>query len=233
MARKYVYFFGKGKAEGNTKMKNLLGGKGANLAEMSSIGLPVPPGFTITTEVCKLYYENKRKYPQGLKEQVAQNLTKLEKATGKIFGDANNPLLVSVRSGAAVSMPGMMDTILNLGLNDKVVEGMVALTGNPRFVWDSYRRFIQMFGDVAMGVPHHAFEHELEEIKRAIAKRKKIKDSDSLIQEALNKVVPDTSLDVNDLKELVSRYKKIYKKHTKDMSLEIPGHNVIKRLQKP
>ncbi|MBD3263926.1 MAG: pyruvate, phosphate dikinase, partial [Candidatus Omnitrophica bacterium] len=158
MAKKYVYFFGKGKADGNATLKTLLGGKGANLAEMSNIGLPVPPGFTLTTEVCKSYYENNKKYPAGLDSQIEANLKKLEKSLGKKFGDKNNPLLVSVRSGAAVSMPGMMDTILNLGLNDKSVEGLAELTGNARFAWDSYRRFIQMFGDVAMGVPHRAFD---------------------------------------------------------------------------
>ncbi len=214
MAKKFVYFFGSGKAEGNAGMKNLLGGKGANLAEMSSIGIPVPPGFTITTEVCKIYYDNNKKYPSGLKEQIESNLKKLEKAANKKFGDKNNPLLVSVRSGAAVSMPGMMDTILNLGLNDEAVEGLARLTNNPRFAWDSYRRFIQMFGDVAMGVPHHAFEHELEEIKRSIAKKKGVRDADSLMQEALNREVPDTALDVDDLKSLVRRYKDIYKKYT-------------------
>ncbi|MBD3245464.1 MAG: pyruvate, phosphate dikinase [Candidatus Omnitrophica bacterium] len=216
MAKKLVYFFGKGQSDGNAKMKSLLGGKGANLAEMSSIGLPVPPGFTLTTEVCKLYYENKKRYPKELKSQVETNLKKLEKATGKLFGDKKNPLLVSVRSGAAVSMPGMMDTVLNLGLNDRVVEGMIELTGNDRFVWDSYRRFIQMFGDVAMGVPHHAFEHELEEVKRAIARRKGIQDADSLVQEALNKKVPDVAMDVDALKTLVGRYKKVYKKYTNE-----------------
>lgn len=209
--KKYVYFFSAGKSDGNATMKTLLGGKGANLAEMSSIGLPVPSGFTITTEVCKLYYDNKRKYPRGSTEQVATNLKKLEKVTGKKFGDKNNPLLVSVRSGAAVSMPGMMDTILNLGLTDKAVEGLITLTKNPRFAWDSYRRFIQMFGDVAMGVSRHAFEQELEEVKRKIAKKKGINNAESLVQEALNKVVPDASLGADDLKELVERYKNIYK----------------------
>lgn len=215
-SEKFVYFFSKGSSDGNKSMKELLGGKGANLAEMSSIGLPVPPGFTITTEVCRLYYKNKRKYPKGLDPQIDSCLRKLEKVTGKKFGDKKNPLLVSVRSGAAVSMPGMMDTVLNLGLTDEAVEGLSKLTGNPRFAWDSYRRFIQMFGDVAMGVPHHAFEHELEEIKRKIAKQKGIKDSESLIQEALNKVVPDTALKVGDLKELIDNYKKVYKKHAKN-----------------
>ncbi|MBP7088354.1 MAG: pyruvate, phosphate dikinase [Candidatus Omnitrophica bacterium] len=212
--KKYVYFFSKGKSDGNATMKELLGGKGANLAEMSSIGLPVPPGFTITTEVCKFYYDNNRKYPSKLNKEVEVNLKKLEKETGKKFGDKDNPLLVSVRSGAAASMPGMMDTILNLGLTDEAVEGMIRLTNNPRFAWDSYRRFIQMFGDVAMEVPHEAFEHELEEIKRKIAAAKNIKDANNLVQEALNKVVPDTALGVEDLKELVKRYKTIYKKYT-------------------
>ncbi|MFH1363496.1 MAG: pyruvate, phosphate dikinase [Candidatus Omnitrophota bacterium] len=212
---KYVYFFSMGKSDGNAKMKSLLGGKGANLAEMSSIGLPVPAGLTITTEVCRLYYENNHKYPQGLLKEIELNLRKLEKATAKKFGDRKNPLLVSVRSGAAASMPGMMDTILNLGLTDEAIEGLINLTKNERFAWDSYRRFIQMFGDVAMDVPHHAFEHELEEVKRKIAKRKGVKNSQDLVQEALNKVVPDTTLGIEDLKELVSRYKRIYKQHTK------------------
>ncbi|UCC95759.1 MAG: pyruvate, phosphate dikinase [Candidatus Omnitrophota bacterium] len=216
MAKKYIYFFSKGKAEGNTKMKHLLGGKGANLAEMCNIGLPVPGGFTITTEVCKSYYEHNNKYPKELKSQVEENLRKLERTVDKKFGDKKNPLLVSVRSGAAVSMPGMMDTILNLGLNDEVVEGMIKLTRNERFVWDAYRRFIQMFGDVAIGVPRHAFEHELEEVKRSIARKKRISDAESLVQEALNKQVPDIALGMNDLKELVSRYKRIYKQHTKE-----------------
>jgi len=220
-SKKYVYFFAKGKAEGNVRMKPLLGGKGANLAEMCSIGLPVPPGFTLTTEVCKAYSENNRKYPQSLAAQVEKNLIRLEKETGKKFGDKNNPLLISVRSGAAVSMPGMMDTILNLGLNESAVEGFIKLTNNPRFVWDSYRRFIQMFGDVAMGVPHSEFERQLEEVKRGSAGRKGVKDALTLKQEALNKAVPDTALDVDDLKEVVSRYKKIYKKNTgKDFPME-------------
>ncbi len=214
MAKKYIYFFGKGKAEGNAEMKHLLGGKGANLAEMSRIGIPVPGGFTITAEVCKIYYENSKKYPIELYGQIESNLKKLENITNKKFGDKNNPLLVSVRSGAAVSMPGMMDTILNLGLNDKAVEGLSNLTNNPRFAWDSYRRFIQMFGNVAKGVPHHAFEHELEEIKRRVAKRKGIKDADSLVQEALNRQIPDTALEVDDLKMLVKHYKEIYKEYT-------------------
>jgi pyruvate, orthophosphate dikinase len=213
MTKKYVYFFSKEKSDGNAKMKEILGGKGANLAEMSRIGLPVPPGFTLTTEVCKAYYANKKKYPTELNGQVDTAIKQLEKVSGKKFSDKRDPLLVSVRSGAAVSMPGMMDTVLNLGLNDEAVEGLAKLTNNPRFAWDSYRRFIQMFSDVAMGVPHHAFEHELEEVKRKIAKSKNIQGADKLVQEALNKVVPDTVLDVNDLKELVDRYKSVYKKY--------------------
>ena len=140
MANKLVYFFGNGKAEGNADMRLELGGKGANLAEMTNLGIPVPPGFTISTDVCRLFYENNRKYPTELKETVAKNVAKLEKAFGKKLGDSEDPLLVSVRSGAAVSMPGMMDTILNLGLNDKSVLGLAKKTDNPRFAWDAYRR---------------------------------------------------------------------------------------------
>ncbi len=212
---KHVYFFGKGKSDGNATMKELLGGKGANLAEMSKIGLPVPPGFTITTQVCDYYYKHSKKYPSDLKKQVAENLKKVEKAAGKNFGDDKNPLLLSVRSGAAASMPGMMDTILNLGMNDKAVAGLAKLTGNPRFAWDSYRRFIQMFGDVAMGVPHESFEHELEEVKRDIATRRGLKDVTELRHEELNRKVPDTDMDVEDLQALVVRYKKIFKEKTK------------------
>ena len=216
MAKKYVYFFSKEKSDGNAKMKETLGGKGANLAEMSKIGLPVPPGFTLTTEVCKAYYDNKKKYPKEVNGQVDAAIKQLEKVLNKKFSDKKDPLLVSVRSGAAVSMPGMMDTVLNLGLNDEAVEGLARLTNNARFAWDSYRRFIQMFSDVAMGVPHHVFEHELEEIKRRIAKNKGIQGADKLVQEALNKAVPDTVLGTDDLKELVQRYKAVYKKHKKE-----------------
>jgi len=193
---KFVYFFGNGKAEGDASMKEGLGGKGANLAEMTNLGIPVPPGFTISTEVCKLYYENGKKYPDTLESEVAEHLERLEKLMGKKLGDANDPLLVSVRSGAAQSMPGMMDTILNLGMNDKAVEGLSTKTGNPRFAWDAYRRFIQMFGDVAMGVPSEGFENALDDIK--VSKGVKL----------------DTELDADDLKKLVGRYKEIYKKHT-------------------
>ena len=164
---KWVYSFGDGLNEGRADMRNLLGGKGANLAEMASIGLPVPPGFTITTEVCSAFYENGRKYPDDLRAQVADALARVEKSMGLRFGDAEAPLLVSVRSGARVSMPGMMDTVLNLGLNDQTVEGLARSSGDARFAWDSYRRFIQMYGSVVMGVPHHHFEDVLEQFKRA------------------------------------------------------------------
>ena len=168
MAPKYVLFFGGRKTEGKAAMKELLGGKGANLAEMSNLGMPVPAGFTITTRACQLYYEKNKKWPQGLKEQVLASLKKLEGVMSAQFGNPKKPLLVSVRSGAAASMPGMMDTILNLGLNEAVIGGLVQKTGNERFPWDAYRRFIQMFGDVVMGVPHEAFEHILEEKKCAV-----------------------------------------------------------------
>ena len=194
--KKFVYFFGNGKAEGSASMKDGLGGKGANLAEMTNLGIPVPPGFTISTEVCKLYYENGKKYPDSLEGEVAEHLGRLEKLMGKKLGDADDPLLVSVRSGAAQSMPGMMDTILNLGMNDKAVEGLSKKMDNPRFAWDAYRRFIQMFGDVAMGVPAESFENALDDIK--VSKGVKL----------------DTELNADDLKKLVSRYKEIYKKNT-------------------
>ena len=163
---KLVYFFGGSQTEGNAGMRDLLGGKGANLAEMTTLGIPVPPGFTIATKGCDLYYRNNRQLPQVILDQVDENLKKLEDLTGKKLGDPKNPLLVSVRSGAAVSMPGMMDTILNLGLNDNAVEGLAELTGNPRFAWDSYRRFIQMFSDVALGMDINLFESLLEKKKQ-------------------------------------------------------------------
>ncbi|MED5422809.1 MAG: PEP/pyruvate-binding domain-containing protein, partial [Pseudomonadota bacterium] len=155
---KWVYDFGAGKTDGSAEMRNLLGGKGANLAEMASLDLPVPPGFTITTEVCTHYYGHEHSYPESLKTQVETSLKRLEKEVGATFGDAKNPLLVSVRSGARVSMPGMMDTVLNLGLNDDTVKGLEEQSGDTRFAWDSYRRFIQMYGDVVLGVDHHKFE---------------------------------------------------------------------------
>jgi pyruvate,orthophosphate dikinase len=159
---KYVYFFN----EGNAGMKNLLGGKGANLAEMVNIGLPVPLGFTVTTEACTRYYEDGKKIGEDIKTEIVQYLEKLETVTSKKFGDPSNPLLVSVRSGARASMPGMMDTILNLGLNDDTVLGMAKLTGNERFAFDSYRRFIQMYSDVVMEVEKPKFEKILDAVKK-------------------------------------------------------------------
>ncbi|MCR9196161.1 MAG: pyruvate, phosphate dikinase, partial [Hyphomonas sp.] len=154
---KWVYSFGGGSSEGGAAMKNLLGGKGANLAEMASLGLPVPPGFTLTTDVCTAYYDLDEAYPEGLDAQVDEALKALEQKTGKVFGDAGNPLLVSVRSGARASMPGMMDTVLNLGLSEVTVQGLAAKAGE-RFAYDSYRRFIHMYSDVVLGVEHHQFE---------------------------------------------------------------------------
>jgi pyruvate,orthophosphate dikinase len=197
METQLVYFFGGGKADGNKSLKELLGGKGANLAEMTNLKIPVPPGFTITTEVCDAFYKNNRKYPKDLKKQVEENLKKLEKTMGLKFGDPETPLLLSVRSGAAISMPGMMDTVLNLGMNMKVVEGQIKKTGNDRFAWDSYRRFIQMYGDVVMEVPHHEFEKALDSVKKK------------------KKVELDTDLDSGDLKKVVELYKQVYKKFTK------------------
>ena len=196
---KYVYFFGNGDADGDESMRADLGGKGANLAQMAKapLSLPVPPGFTITTDVCQEYYKLGRKYPAGLEGpngEVAKYLAKLEKVMGKKLGDEKDPLLVSVRSGAAISMPGMMDTILNLGLNDKSVEGLAAKTGNPRFAWDAYRRFIQMFGDVAMGVEHAKFEKIIDEVK------------------SHRGIKQDTELTTDELKEIVSKYKILYKR---------------------
>lgn len=193
---KYVYFFGKGKAEGNANMRDLLGGKGAGLAEMTNIGIPVPPGFTITTEVCRLYYDNDKRFPEGLEEQVEENLRKLEEAMGAKFGDLENPLLVSVRSGAPISMPGMMDTILNLGLNDETVQGLIKRTNNPRFAYDAYRRFVQMFGNVVLGVPHPKFEELIEAKKREKG------------------VQLDIELDADDWKDLVVKFKKLIKDET-------------------
>ena len=196
---KYVYFFGGKSAEGNGKLKELLGGKGANLAEMCLIGLPVPAGFTITTEVCTYYYDNGKKYPPELKAQVDEAMKKTEQAMGFKFGDSKSPLLVSCRSGARVSMPGMMDTVLNIGLNESTLRGLVESTGNERFAWDSYRRFVQMYGDVVLDLKPTGkteidpFEKIMEELKHEKGKHH------------------DTDLDVNDLKELVKRFKKAVK----------------------
>src|ERR1700719_2014395 len=162
---KWVYRFGDGAAEGRADMKTLLGGKGAGLAEMSNLGLPVPPGFTITTEVCTYFYAHEKSHPTQLRDQVADGLAALERSLGARFGDANNPLLVSVRSGARVSMPGMMDTVLNLGLNDQAVLGLARKSGDERFAYDSYRRFIQMYGQVVLGIDHHHFEDLIENHK--------------------------------------------------------------------
>src|SRR5438477_5565783 len=168
---KYVYFFGGGKAEGRADMKDLLGGKGANLAEMTNIGLPVPAGFTLTTEICTYFYDHDRTYPPELKAEVTDAMRKTEAAMGTKFGDPKNPLLVSCRSGARVSMPGMMDTVLNIGLNESTLKGLIDKTGNERFGWDSYRRFVQMYGDVVLGLKPTTktdidpFEHIMEELK--------------------------------------------------------------------
>ena len=186
--KKYVYLFN----EGNANMKNLLGGKGANLAEMMNLGIPVPEGFTLSTEACTKYYEDGKKLSEESITQIYEALTKVEEMTGKKFGSADNPLLVSVRSGARVSMPGMMDTILNLGLNDETVEGLTKLTNNERFAYDSYRRFIQMFSDVVMGIEKRKFEDILDEVK------------------ALKGAKFDNELTSSDLKEVVKKYKALY-----------------------
>ena len=204
---KYVYFFGAGEAEGDGKQKELLGGKGAGLAEMTKIGLPVPAGFTITTEVCDLYYKNNRKYPVGLKDEVEKHLKRLEKNAGKKLGDPKDPLLVSVRSGAAISMPGMMETILNLGLTDASVEGLAAKTGNRRFALDAYRRFIMMYGSTAMGI-------EREEFDKAFSAVKESKTRKRLGIKTGNKV-GDTDVDEAELGELIKNFKALYKKHIK------------------
>src|SRR5215211_5124259 len=162
---KWVYRFGRGAAEGRGDMRNLLGGKGAGLAEMSNLGLPVPPGFTLTTEVCTHFYEHDHAYPPDLEPQAAAVLAEIEEAIGAKFGDPNKPLLVSVRSGGRASMPGMMDTVLNLGLNDETVEGLAKQSGDPRFAYDSYRRFLQMYGQVVLGIEHHHFEELIENHK--------------------------------------------------------------------
>ncbi|MFO7310731.1 MAG: pyruvate, phosphate dikinase [Bacillota bacterium] len=193
---KRVYFFGGGTAEGNGQMRELLGGKGANLAEMTLLGIPVPPGFTITTEMCTAYYALGKRWPEGLEEEIKANLKRLEDVMGARFGDPSNPLLVSVRSGARVSMPGMMDTILNLGLNDETVQGLIRRTGNPRFAWDSYRRFVHMYGDVVLGVPHEEFEALIDRMKEEKG------------------VTHDTELDADDLKRLTEQYKELVLKKT-------------------
>src|SRR4051812_41393894 len=204
-APKYVYTFGNKKADGNGSMKNLLGGKGANLAEMTRIGLPVPPGFTITTEVCTYFYAHKKTYPKELQAQMQAGVANMEKIMGTKFGATNGtPLLVAVRSGARDSMPGMMDTILNLGLNDQTVVALVNATKNERFAWDCYRRFIQMYGDVVLGVQkkegedHEPFETVIEHFKH----------------QRYHKNIVDSELTADDQKELVKRFKKLVKERT-------------------
>ena len=193
---RWVYTFGDGKAEGGAKDKNLLGGKGANLAGMSSLGIPVPAGFTISTEVCTYYYQNGETYPSDLQEQVAAGLADVEKIMGAKFGTTEGPLLlVSVRSGARASMPGMMDTVLNLGLNDTTVQNLVKLTGDERFAYDSYRRFIQMYSDVVMDVGKDKFEHLLEQHKEKVGK------------------TYDVELTPEDWKVLIQQYKNEVRKH--------------------
>ncbi len=193
---KYVYFFGGRKAEGDGKMKDLLGGKGAGLAEMTNSGIPVPPGFTITTKVCNYFYKNKGRMPSGFKQEIQKNIQKLERTTGKRFGDAKNPLLVSVRSGAKISMPGMMDTILNLGLNDETIKGLIKKSNDEKFAWDAYRRLVQMFGNVVMGVEKEKFEKLLDKKKKE------------------GKVKFDQQLSVDAIKDLVDGFKKVYQQET-------------------
>jgi len=205
MKKKFVYFFSKRLSEGSKEMKNLLGGKGSGLAEMASIGLPVPAGFTITTEVCALFYKNDRHYPAGLEKEVEENMRKLEKEVGKKFGDADDPLLVSVRSGAPLSMPGMMETILNLGLNDRSVNGLARKTGNRRFALDAYRRFIMMYGSTAKGIDREEFNHAFDLLKNGLSRKR----LDLAAQVKIN----DTDVDESELELLVSQFKAIYKKH--------------------
>jgi len=207
--KKYIYFFGRGKAEGNARMKDLLGGKGANLAEMTNLGIPVPPGFTISTQMCTYYYKNRKKLPKDFFKEVKKYMKKIEDAVGKKFGDKNNPLLVSVRSGAKISMPGMMDTILNLGLNDITIEGLIKQTGDERFAYDAYRRFIQMFSDVVLKIDKNKFEKIIEEKKEEKG------------------VKLDTELDASDWKEVTKRFKELFKK---EMGYDFP-QDVNKQLK--
>src|SRR6202007_3252509 len=193
---KWVYSFSAERAEGRGEMKNLLGGKGANLHEMASLGLPVPPGFTITTEVCTHFYAHGKTYPAELGPQVDAAMAELGRQTGRVFDDAANPLLVSVRSGARASMPGMMDTVLNLGLNDRTVLGLAKSSGDERFAWDSYRRFIQMYSNVVLDVGHHYFEEALDLKKEDLG------------------VHMDTDLKAGDWRSMVGEYKKIVEKRT-------------------
>jgi pyruvate,orthophosphate dikinase len=205
-AKKWVYFFGDGKADGKAKMKNLLGGKGANIAEMVNLGMPVPPGFTITTEVCTVFSESNQRYPSDLKAQVNRALARVEKIMGKDFGDPNDPLLFSVRSGARASMPGMMETVLNIGLTTKTIPGLIKKTNNPRFVYDAYRRLMMMYSDVVMekaagiepATDHDGIRYKLEHEMERVKKKKRYKS--------------DTDLTANDLKRLCEKFKVIIKK---------------------
>jgi len=204
MTEKFVYSFGDGKSEGDASMKNLLGGKGANLAEMSKMGLPVPPGFTITTEMCDVYYKNNKKFPDALNQQVAEAIKEVEEKIGAKFGDEKNPLLFSVRSGSRASMPGMMDTVLNLGLNDKTVQGLAKNSSNSRFAFDSYRRFIQMYSNVVLELDHHNFEVILDEKKQEVG------------------ASADTDLTAEDLEDLVIRYKaEVKSQYKKDFPQDV------------
>ena len=204
--KKYLYLF----TEGNKDMRNLLGGKGANLAEMTNAGMPVPQGFTISTEACTQYYEDGRQINEEIMADIYEYIGKMEEIVGKKFGDVNNPLLVSVRSGARASMPGMMDTILNLGLNDEAVEGLAKMTSNPRFAYDSYRRFIQMFSDVVMEMDKSEFEKIIDEVKAAKG------------------VKQDIELDAEDMKTLVARFKALYKEK---MGADFPSDPKIQLIE--
>jgi pyruvate, orthophosphate dikinase len=207
-----IYFFGEGVAEGRAAMRELLGGKGANLAEMASLKLPVPPGFTISTRVCNYYYDNKSSYPKGLAAGVKKSVARMEKALGRSFGDATNPLLVSVRSGARVSMPGMMDTVLNLGLNDETVKGLETVSGNPRFAWDSYRRFCQMYGDVVLKLKPEN-KNDPDPFEELIDHKK-----------AARGVSEDVELKVDDLKELVDEFRALIRRRVgRDLARAGPG----------
>ncbi|HSE98874.1 MAG TPA: pyruvate, phosphate dikinase, partial [Blastocatellia bacterium] len=208
MATKYVYIFANGKSDGRGDMKDLLGGKGAGLAEMTNAGLPVPPGFTITTEACNSYYSAGERFPEGMWDQVNQALKEVERATGKKLGDPSNPLLVSVRSGAKFSMPGMMDTVLNLGLNEKTLEGLSRLTSNDRFAYDAYRRFIQMFGKIVLGIDGELFDHAFDEAKRKAGAKL------------------DTDLSAKDLKRVCQEFKKIVKRETGKQFPTDPSHQL-------
>ncbi|HWH23289.1 MAG TPA: PEP/pyruvate-binding domain-containing protein, partial [Candidatus Limnocylindria bacterium] len=194
--KRYIYLFGGGRADGDASMRELLGGKGAGLAEMTAAGLPVPPGFTITTEACNDYFAAAEKLPDGLWDDVLAAVAEVERLTGKGFGDARNPLLVSVRSGAKFSMPGMMDTVLNLGLNEQTLEGLIGLTGNERFGWDAYRRFVQMFGRIVMGVDGHRFDEAFEQIKERRG------------------VSEDTALGADALREASEQFREIVRQDT-------------------